>query len=54
MQQEILDHNERVKNIIPPEKLLVFDVREGGDRVVEFLGVYVHYFRFQNLVGPFA
>jgi len=29
IQQEILDHNERVKNIIPPEKLLVFDVREG-------------------------
>jgi hypothetical protein len=41
-QQEILDHNERVKDIIPPEKLLVFEVREGWDKLVQFLGVYVH------------
>ncbi|KAF8592224.1 hypothetical protein K439DRAFT_1656249 [Ramaria rubella] len=38
-QQEFLDHNERVKQLIPPEKLLVYEVGEGWDRLVEFLGV---------------
>ncbi|KAF8584194.1 hypothetical protein K439DRAFT_1346663 [Ramaria rubella] len=38
-QQELLDHNERVKQIIPPEQLLVFEVGEGWDRLVQFLGV---------------
>ena len=41
-QQEILDHNERIKQLIPPEQLLIYEVGEGWDRLVEFLGVYVH------------
>ncbi|KAF8586166.1 hypothetical protein K439DRAFT_1615312 [Ramaria rubella] len=40
-QQELLDHNERVKRIIPPEKLLIYDVGEGWDRLVKYLGVNV-------------
>ncbi|KAF8586163.1 hypothetical protein K439DRAFT_978169 [Ramaria rubella] len=38
-QQELLDHNERVKSIIPPEKLLIYEVGEGWDRLVEYLEV---------------
>ncbi|KAF8576304.1 hypothetical protein K439DRAFT_676858 [Ramaria rubella] len=38
-QQELMDHNERVKSIIPPEKLLVYQVGEGWDRLIRFLGV---------------
>ena len=40
-QQELLDHNERVKKLIPPEKLLIYEVGEGWERLVDFLGVYV-------------
>ncbi|KAF8583144.1 hypothetical protein K439DRAFT_1661425 [Ramaria rubella] len=38
-QQEFLDHIERVKQIIPADKLLVYEVGEGWDRLVEYLGV---------------
>ncbi|KAF8586187.1 hypothetical protein K439DRAFT_979213 [Ramaria rubella] len=38
-QQDLLDHNERVKQIIPADKLLVYEVGEGWDRLVEFLNV---------------
>lgn len=41
--QEFLDHNERVKQIIPPEKLLVYELGQGWDPLVEFLGVCVQY-----------
>lgn len=34
-------HNETVKRTIPPERLLVFDVREGWDPLCQFLGVPV-------------
>jgi len=34
-------HNEAVKATIPPERLLVFDVREGWDPLCAFLGVPV-------------
>jgi hypothetical protein len=40
-QQELLDHTDRVKRNIPADKLLVYEVGEGWDRLVEFLGVYV-------------
>lgn len=38
-QQELLIHNERVKSIIPADKLLVYEVSEGWGKLVEFLGV---------------
>ena len=41
-QQEYLDHCERVKQLIPPSNLLIYEVGEGWDRLAEFLGVYVH------------
>ena len=34
-------HNEEVKRTIPPEKLLVYEVREGWGPLCEFLGVEV-------------
>jgi Sulfotransferase domain len=39
--EEITAHIERVKQIIPPEKLLIYRVSEGWDRLVEWLEVYV-------------
>ncbi|KAF8509928.1 hypothetical protein BU17DRAFT_70254 [Hysterangium stoloniferum] len=38
-QQELLDHNARIKALIPPEKLLIYEVSDGWDKLVEFLGV---------------
>lgn len=32
-------HNERIKKLIPSNKLLIFDVKEGWGPLVEFLGV---------------
>lgn len=43
MQQELLDHNERIKRLIPPEQLLVYEVSQGWDPLCEFLGVWVLY-----------
>ena len=43
-QQEMLDHNERIKKLIPAEQLLVYEVGEGWQRLVNFLGVYVPFF----------
>lgn len=40
-QQEILDHNERVKKTIPQDQLLIYEIKEGWQPLVEFLGVYV-------------
>lgn len=40
-QQELLDHTARVRKIIPTEKLLEYEVGEGWERLVDFLGVYV-------------
>src|SRR5215203_3557986 len=34
-------HNEAVRRRVPPERLLVFDVREGWDPLCDFLGVDV-------------
>jgi len=38
-QQELLIHNSRIQALIPPEKLLIYEVAEGWDNLVEFLGV---------------
>jgi len=38
-QQELLIHNQHIKNIIPADKLLVYEVGEGWGKLVEFLGV---------------
>ena len=38
-QEEMIAHNDRVKKLIPSEKLLVYEVGEGWERLVEFLGV---------------
>ncbi|KAF8518515.1 hypothetical protein BU17DRAFT_90840 [Hysterangium stoloniferum] len=38
-QQELMAHNERIRNLIPSHRLLVYDVSEGWDRLTEFLGV---------------
>ncbi|KAL0084758.1 P-loop containing nucleoside triphosphate hydrolase protein [Phycomyces blakesleeanus] len=35
------EHNEEVKRLVPPEKLLVLELGEGWDRLCEFLGVSV-------------
>ena len=34
-------HNEEVKRVIPPERLLVFDVKQGWEPLCKFLGVPV-------------
>lgn len=36
---ELLRHNQYIKQLISPEKLLVFDVAEGWKPLVDFLGV---------------
>ncbi len=36
-----LQHNEEVKRLVPPEKLLVYDVKEGWEPLCAFLGVTV-------------
>ena len=38
-QEEFIAHNDRIKQLIPSEKLLVYEVGEGWERLVEFLGV---------------
>ncbi|KAF8579276.1 hypothetical protein K439DRAFT_1620650 [Ramaria rubella] len=38
-QQELLDHCERVKQLIPAEKLLIYEVGEEWERLVKFLEV---------------
>lgn len=37
--EEMAAHSERMKKLIPKEKLLVYEIGEGWDRLVEFLGV---------------
>ncbi len=34
-------HNEEVKRFVPPERLLVYDVKEGWEPLCRFLGVDV-------------
>lgn len=41
LQGAILAHNQRVRETIPAEKLLEYDVSQGWDPLVRFLGVYV-------------
>ena len=41
MEKVFNDHNEEVKNYVPADKLLVFDVREGWEPLCNFLGVDV-------------
>jgi hypothetical protein len=36
-----LEHNEEVKRLVAPEKLLVYDVKEGWEPLCAFLGVAV-------------
>ena len=38
---EFVKHTEKVKSIVPEDRLLTYEVGEGWDRLVEFLGVYV-------------
>lgn len=42
-------HNDAVKSFIPPEKLLVFEVKDGWGPLCEFLGVEVPDKEFPNL-----
>ncbi|GJJ12919.1 hypothetical protein Clacol_007166 [Clathrus columnatus] len=37
--EEMEEHNERVKAFIPTDRILVYDIKEGWDRLAEFLGV---------------
>lgn len=39
-------HNERVKQLIPPEKLLIYQKGDGWDGLVEWLEVYVNVANF--------
>ncbi len=41
MEKVFNDHNEKVKNYVPADKLLVYDVCEGWEPLCEFLGVAV-------------
>ncbi|MEP6467188.1 MAG: sulfotransferase family protein, partial [Parafilimonas sp.] len=41
MEKIFNDHNEEVKNYVPANRLLVFDVREGWEPLCAFLGVKV-------------
>jgi hypothetical protein len=41
MMQQMLAHHEAVKQSIPPERLLVWDVTEGWEPLCEFLEVDV-------------
>jgi hypothetical protein len=43
------EHNEEVKRIVPPEKLLVYQVKEGWGPLCEFLGVPVPDVPFPHL-----
>lgn len=38
-ESELLRHNQYIMQLIPPEKLLVFDVSQGWKPLVQFLGV---------------
>jgi hypothetical protein len=42
-------HNEEVKNYVPPEKLLVYSVKEGWEPLCAFLGVPVPDMPFPHL-----
>jgi Sulfotransferase domain len=42
-------HNQKVKDTIPPEKLLVFDVKEGWEPLCNFLNMPVPDHPFPNL-----
>ncbi|GJJ06786.1 hypothetical protein Clacol_000982 [Clathrus columnatus] len=39
IQQTILVHNERIKKLIPAEKLLIYDISQGWDPLCKYLGV---------------
>lgn len=39
---ELIRHNERVKGVIPADKLLVYEISQGWEPLVEFLGVQVN------------
>jgi hypothetical protein len=41
MMEQMVAHNERVKSVVPPERLLVWEVTEGWEPLCEFLGVDV-------------
>ncbi|KIJ48057.1 hypothetical protein M422DRAFT_28548 [Sphaerobolus stellatus SS14] len=38
-EEEFLKHIERVKRAVPADKLLIYDVREGWDRLADFIGI---------------
>lgn len=45
-QRAIIVHNERIKKLIPADKLLLYNVAEGWGSLCAYLGVYVlRYFR---------
>ena len=44
-----MDHIESVKSNVPPEKLLVYDVRQGWEPLCNFLGVAVPQKPFPHL-----
>lgn len=37
--EELEEHTERVKSIVPADQLLIYNVAEGWDRLAEFLKV---------------
>ena len=40
--EKMTAHNERVKQLIPPDKLLIYQQGDGWDGLVEWLEVYVN------------
>ena len=47
------EHNARVKSVIPQEKLLIYDIKQGWQPLCEFLGCHVpkHEFPRENVGG---
>jgi len=56
--EEYHTHNERIKTLIPPKQLLIYDLSEGWDKLVEFLGVLViplpHHYHASELTSFYS
>ncbi|KIJ33414.1 hypothetical protein M422DRAFT_264679 [Sphaerobolus stellatus SS14] len=48
-QEELFRHNEYIKGLIPPEQLIVFDLKEGWEPLAKFLNVPIPEVPFPRL-----
>ena len=56
LRQRYREHNHRVKSLVPPEKLLVYNVKQGWEPLCDFLGCEVPTIAFphENIKGEIA